>query len=208
MPLTLGVFMAADTRLTYRTNLNHKLLALEDGGYGDFDYEDADLNFFLEIAVARLFPYIYRKVRETLTLVDYGSSSLSTITPTQVDRVYRIEDSTERTPITGWHVSGADIVGLDKYQSLNTISGVTVHYYDAFAMPDDDVTDVAWSTVYKPLIILGAQIEALEARQDTGVRGDPPPIGQFQETQLLDRLIPRYERLRDGLAMSMPGVLL
>lgn len=198
----------SETRADYRADLNHKLLALEDGGYGDFDYENADLDFFLEIAVQRMFPYIYQKVSETKTLADYGTSQLSFITPTAADRVYRIEDATERVVLTGWRVSGNDIISLDKSQSSQSITDVTVHYYDPYALPENDNTDVAWSLIYKPLVILGAQIEALEARQDTGVRGDPPPTNQFVETQLLDRLIPRYDRLRDGLTMSLPGVLL
>jgi hypothetical protein len=196
----------SETRADYRTALNHTLLALEDGGYGDFDYEDADLDFFLEVAVARLFPALYQKVSESKTLADYGTQGYSSVTPTQPDRVYRIEDSVERTALLGWRVSGTDIINLDKCQSVATISTVTVFYYDAYTLPADDATDVTWSAMFKPLIILAAQIEALTARQDTGVRGDPPPTGQFMETSLLDRLIPRYETLRNDMAMSLPGV--
>lgn len=197
----------SETRADYRTALNHTLLALEDGGYGDFDYDDTDLDFFLEVAVARLFPFIYRKVSETFALVEYGTQRYSAVTPTQPERVYRIEDASERTALTGWFVSGTDIINLDSSQGHQSVSNVTVFYYDAYVMPGDDVALVEWSAVYKPLVILGAQIEALAARQDTGVRGDPPPTGQFQETQLLDRLIPRYESLRDGLTMSLPGAM-
>lgn len=200
--------MPSEYRVDYRNALNRKLLALEDGGYGDFEYENADLDFFLEISVARLFPFIYQKVHETKTLAEYGTGSLSSITPTSADNVYRIEDATERVPLTGWRLSGSDIVSLNAAVLNTQVTDVTVHYYDAYAMPDDDVTPLPWPRLYKGLIILGAQIEALEARQDTGVRGDPPPTNQFIETQLLDRLIPRYERLRDGLAMALPGVLL
>lgn len=197
------------TRLDYRNDLNHKLLALEDGGYGDFDYDDTDLNFFLEVAIARLYPYVYKKLTQTLTLTDYGTQSLSYVTPTFPERVFRIEETSERTPLVGWRVSGTDIIGLDKYQNgIVTASTVTVTYHDAYALPTDDVTDAGLSSIYTPVIVLGAQIEALEARQDTGVRGDPPPVGQFQEVTLLDRLIPRYDKLRDSVAMALPGVLL
>ncbi len=198
------------TRADYRADLEHKLLALEDGGYGDFDYDDTDLNFFLQVAVARLYPYIYKKVSESKTLTDYGTNQMSFITPSMPERVFRIEDATERVPMTGWWVSGTDIVNLDKWQvglGVST-STVTVYYHDAFALPSDDTTDAGISAVYTPLIVLGAQIEALEARQDSGVRGDTPPIGQLHEMPLLDRLISRYEKLRDGIAMTLPGVLL
>ena len=196
------------TRLEYRDDLNHKLLALEDGGYGDFDYDDTDLNFFLEVAIARLFPYIYKKASETLTLTDYGTNGRSSVTPTFPERVFLIEDATERVPLVGWKVSGTNIVNLDKYGSGFVTSSVNVYYYDAYSLPADDVTDAGISDVYTPLIVLGAQIEALEARLDSGVRGDPPPTGQFQEVPLLDRLIARYDKLRDGLAMTLPGVTL
>lgn len=194
----------------YRDSLNHKLLALEDGGYGDFDYDDTDLNFFLEVAVARLYPFVYRRLSETLTLTTYGTNQMCQITPTFPDRVYRIEDATERTALTNWRVAGTDIINLDQFEtnSSNAITTVTAYYHDAYAMPDDDVTAVTFSVIYKPLVVLGAQIEALEARQDSGVRGDTGPIGQFPEVPLLDRLIARYDKLRDGLAMGLPGVLL
>lgn len=197
------------TRAQYRAGLKNKLLALEDGGYGDFDYEDADYNFFLSMAVARLYPAVYKKVAQTgLTLTTYGTMSLQAITPLHPDRVFLVEDAVERQPVLGWKLSGTDIINIDPYQGAGsaTITSVNVYYHDAYTLNDTDTDDVGISAVYEPLINLGALIEALEARQDTGVRGDPPPTGQFQEVQLIDRLSPRYERLKTELAMALPGM--
>lgn len=196
------------TRLQYRTNLKHKLLALEDGGYGDFDYEDADYDLFLALAVAKLYPAVYTKVKQAnLALTAYGTQSLYSITPTYPDRVFLIEDTVERAPVLGWKLSGTDIVNIDASEGAGwtTISTVNAYYYDAYSLPADDVTDAGIAAVYEPLINLGALIEALEARQDTGVRGEPPPTGQFQEVQLLDRLTPRYDKLKEQLAMALPA---
>lgn len=197
------------TRDQYRTDLGHKLLALEDGGYGDFAYDDTDLNLFLDLSLSRLYPAVYRKVTESFSLVPYGTQSYMQISPTMADRVFRIEDSTERTIVLGWTVSGADIINIDPFQGVNaTITAVNVYYHDAYVMPDNDDTDIGLAPNYKAVIVLGALIEALESRQDTGVRGDPPPVGNFSETQLLDRLIPRYDKMVSAVAMSMPAVML
>lgn len=197
------------TRETYRNNLKSKLLALEDGGYGDFDYEDNDLNLFLALSISQLYPAVYRRVTQpALALTAYGTQSLTSCTPAFPDRVFLIEDSVERQPILGWRISGTNIVNIDPYQGAGSavISTVNVYYHDAYTLNDTDVDDVGISAVYEPLINLGALIEALEARQDTGVRGDPPPTGQFQEVQLLDRLTTRYERLVGKYAMGLPGM--
>lgn len=195
------------TRAAYRLDLKNKLLALEDGGYGDFDYTDPEHDTFLALSVARLFPALYKKIAQTgLTLTTYGTKSFASITPAQPDRVFLIVDA-ELEAVRGWRVVGSKIVGFDRtcYPTQTTFD---VYYTDAYVMPADDVTDVGLSAQYQPLVVLGALIEALEARQDTGVRGDPPPSGQFSETQLLDRLIPRYEKIREDMAMSLPAVLL
>jgi hypothetical protein len=86
-----------------------------------------------------------------------------------------------------------------------------VYYHDAYVISNElgdavDAQDCGIPASWEPLINLGALIEALEARQDTGVRGDPPPIGQFHEVTLLDRLNTRYNKLKDELAMTLPGV--
>lgn len=197
------------TRDQYRADLDHKILALEDGGYGDFAFESTDYDLFLDLSIARLYPAIYKKMQETLTLVPYGTMSFMQISPTRAENVYRIEDAVERTIVLGWRVSGTDIINIDPFQGVgNTITDVTVMYHDAYVLPTDDDTDVGLAANYKPLVVLGALIEALESRQDTGVRGDPPPTGIFNETQLLDRLIPRYDKMVNSMAMSMPAVLL
>lgn len=193
------------TRADYRTALNHKLLALEDGGYGDFEYEQSDLDLFLEFAVARLFPSVYKRLSEdALTITAYGTGTLGYVSPQFPERVYLIEDAAELAPVHGWKLRPTRIVGIDTCQLTGT--SVNVYYYDAYALPDDDVTPTGIGDVYTPLIVLAALIEALEARQDTGVRGEPPPTGVFQETQLIDRLTPRFERLKEELAMSLPAV--
>lgn len=197
-------------RSDYRDDLQHKLLALEDGGYGDFDYETPDYNLFLDLAVARLFPAIYKKVKQaSLPLAAYGTQQFYSVTPANVANIFLIEDTVERTPLLGWRISGGDVINIDAGQGAGaaTISLVNVYYYDAYTLPNDDVTDVGLAAVYKPLVVLGALIEALESRQDTGIRGDPPPTGNFSETQLLDRLIPRYDKMVSQLAMSLPGML-
>lgn len=209
MHRTLGGSHMTYTRDQYRADLNHKLLALEDGGYGDFAYDDTDLNLFLDLSVSRLYPAVYRKVSQGLALTSYGTQNYMSCTPLRADRVFRIEDLTERTAILGWTVSGGDIINIDPYQGVgSTLANVTVYYHDAYVFPIDDDTDVGLEPMYKPLVVLGALIEALESRQDTGVRGDPPPTGNYTETQLLDRLIPRYDKMVKELAMSLPAVML
>lgn len=184
---------------------------MEDGGYGDFDYEDVDLNFFLTMACSRMYPAAYQKIKQSaLALTTYGTQDLRSCTPAMPERVFLVEDSVERTPVLGWRTSGTDIVNIDPYQGAGsaTIVTVNVYYHDAYAMPADDVTQAGIPNVFEPLISLGALIEACEARQDTGVRGDPAPTGAFMEMPLLDRLNTRYNKLWEQLAMGMPAVML
>jgi hypothetical protein len=194
--------------------LQSKLLSLEDGGYGDFDYEDADLNFFLSMSCARMYPAAYQKLPQlALTLTEYGTQGLASCTPTYPDRVFLVEDSVERQPLSGWRTSGSDIINLDPNSGAGSavVSTVNVYYHDAYTISNElgdspDRIDCGIPASFEPLINLGALIEALEARQDTGVRGDPAPIGQFHEVTLLDRLNTRYEKLKSELAMSLPGI--
>lgn len=200
------------TRADYRTDLEHKLLSLEDGGYGDFAYETTDEDLFLDLSVARLYPAIYKRVVESgLSLTSYGTQGFYSVTPVaSLQRIFLIEDAAERTPLLGWQSSGLDVVNIDVRQGagFTTISSVNIYSHAPFVLPSNDSDDVALGDEYKPLVVLGALIEALESRQDTGVRGDPPPTGNFTETQLLDRLIPRYDKMRDDLTMSLPAVRL
>lgn len=190
-------------REEYRNSLKNKLLGLEDEGYGDFEYQDSELNDFLAFAIARLYPAVYKTYAiEDETVESYGTQGWGEVETELAQQVYLVEDATEGYTVTGWQVRPGKIRNIDTGQ----FTSVNLYYHDAVLCPDDDSTDVGVSAVYKPLIVLGALIEALEARHDTGVRGDPPPTGQHYETQLLDRLTPRYDRLREELSMGLPGI--
>jgi hypothetical protein len=192
------------TRADYRSDLNNKILAIEDSGYGDFEFTDLELNTFLELSVTRLYPALYKKIGLlSQTPVSYGTNGFSRLATNFSDKVFLVLDTNEQEPVYGWRTIPGYISTLD----LGGLSGtVDLFYYDAFALPDDDVTDAEIAALWTPLIVLGALIEALEARQDTGVRGDPAPIGNTVEIPLLDRLVSRYETLKADLAMSLPSV--
>jgi len=193
------------TRLEYRTNLNNKLLALEDGSYGDFEYTTAELDTYLDLAIAALYPAIYKKNSvEALDVVGYGSAQLGYVTDTtiQFDSVYMVEDGDKLTTITAWEVRSDRVLGID-----NTLySSVNVHWIEPYTLDESDLGENTIPAVLTPLITLGALIEALEARQDTGVRGEPQPTGVFMETQLIDRLKPRYDKMLESFAMALPGM--
>lgn len=207
------------TRAQYRANLQNKFLALEDGGYGDFDFEDAQLNYFLSMGVSQLYPAIYqRKTASNLLLVAYGSNNLMFLpSPVpDVTTVFLIEDSAERQDMLGWRSSGNDIVDIDPWQSAGSngatqVTNVDVHYHAAWFLDwtldtNVDAIDVGIPSQFDPLIMLSATLEALESRQDTGVRGDPPPIGQFQEVALIDRIQNRLLKLKNEMAMTLPAI--
>lgn len=192
------------TRADYRSALQDKFIGLEDSGYGDFEYSDSELNTYLELSVARLFPALYKRSSEDgLAVSEYGTNAYGSVTVSYPDRVFLVEDATELTPVYGWEQRPTKIVKID----VEDHPTVNVYYYEAYALPSDDVTATAIPTHWEPIIVLGALIEALESRQDTGVRGDPPPTGPHHEVSLLDRLTARYERARDELAMSLPVVM-
>jgi len=197
------------TRQDLRNDLKNKLVSLEDGGYGDFEFSDTEYNTYLDLAVARLYPALYKKVSKgPLTVVGYGRNLLGYVTDStntvQYDRVFLVEDATELTAIVGWSSRPDKLVGFDTqlYTTCN------VYWIDAIILPSDDVEPTGIPAMFEPLVNLGALIEALEARQDTGVRGEPQPTGPYFTTQLLDRLKPRYDSLRTELAMAMPGMVL
>lgn len=192
------------TRDTYREDLQDKLVGMEDEGYGDFEFTPAELNTYLELAVVRLFPAIYKRLSDDdLSITGYGNSKLGYISPTAPERVYMVEDATEMTPVTGWSTRPDKIVGLS-YESGATFNA---YYTDAYTMPSDDVTDVGLAEVYRPLVVLGSLIEALESRHDTGVRGEEPPTGPHFEMNVVDRLAARYDDLKRELAMSLPAMV-
>lgn len=194
------------TRLQYRTSLKDKFTALIDSDAADFDFSDTEYNVYLEMSVARLFPTIYaRKTQNGLATAQYGTTlGLSRVTGvTKPERVYMVEDATERTPIAGWQArpETGEILGIP-YE----VATVNIHYFDAVIMPSDDVTDVGLGSEYLPLVVQGAIIEALETLQEV-----PPKNTQMAVPTLssvLDRVIARYDRLKDQMAMSLPVVSL
>jgi hypothetical protein len=194
------------TKATYRTDLQTKLLALEDGGYGDFEYSTAELDTYIELSVARLFPAVYQRVSaEGLALTQYGSALYGYVQDASIiyERVFLVEDATELDAIVGWSTRPDKVVGID----TETYTTVNVYWTDAYTLPSGDNTPTGIPAIYEPLINLGALIEALEARQDTGVRGEPQPTGPFFETQLIDRLAPRYDALKAELSMALPAMV-
>ena len=192
------------TRLDYRNKLKDKLLGIEDEGYGDFEYTDPELNTYLELAVARLYPAVYKRIAQAgLALTSYGTVRAGSLAATSPERVFLVEDDTEREAVYGWKIRPTSIVGINRDDFLTT-STFTVYYHDAHTLPADDTTDAGIPAIYTPLVVLGALVEALESRHDTGVR--PDPTAGHGETQLVDRLTSRYERLKDELAMSLPVI--
>lgn len=119
---------------------------------------------------------------------------------TQADRVFLVEDSSTLEVVTGWEVRAGRVMGLVD------VSAVDLHYYEAFTMPTDDVTDSGIPSEYSPLVVLAALIEALESRHDSGVRGDDPWPNGFQHTTLLDRLIAKLETMKVDMGMNLPVV--
>lgn len=189
------------TKLEYRNMLKNKILGLEDEGYGDFEYTDAEYDTYLELAVAGLFPAVYqRKSWDNLTLATYGTYRYGSLDVDFPDRVFLVQSTDELAPVSGWQISGNKLTNID----FDTYTTLNVYYYDAFELPVDEDDETGIPAIYTPLVVLGALIEALESRHDTGVR--PDPTAGHGEVSLLDRLMSRYERKRDELAMSLPAV--
>src|SRR5690606_31930542 len=96
------------TRADYRNELSDKLVGLEDSGYGDFDYTDDELNTYLSLATARLFPAVYKRVKladqgvTAYGTADLGAIELSASIP--AERVYLIETTDERQALVGWQI--------------------------------------------------------------------------------------------------------
>lgn len=190
-------------REDYRTRLQRKFLSLEDEGYGDFEFATPELDTYLELSVARLYPHLFKRTKAAAqTPVAYGNADLGAVTISQADRVFLVEDATERQPIHQWQVRPGEIIGIN----VEDHPSVNLYYYDAYALPADDSTDAGIPDVWTPVIVLGAVIEALESRHDTGVRGDPGQIGVHHEVSLIDRLTARYQAAVGDLAMSLPAV--
>jgi hypothetical protein len=194
------------TRLQYRTSLKDKLTALIDSDAADFDFSDTEYNIYLELAVARLFPSVYaRKSQLGLATTQYGTKwGMARVSGViKPERVYMVEDAAERTPIAGWQArpNSGEILGIPA-----DISAVNVLYFDAVTLPSNDVTDVGIGDEYLPLVIQGALIEALETIQEIPARNTQMAMPTM--SSILDRVIARYNRLKDDMSMSLPVVSL
>lgn len=206
------------TRAQYRTNLINKFEALEDSGYGDFDFSDGEYNFYLSMGLAQLYPAIYQRlVIKNVPLVAYGTADLMYLpSPVpDVTTIFLIEDTTERQDVLGWRSSGNDVVNIDPWQSggsgAQTVTNCDIHYHAPWFLDwtldsNVDNIDIGVPFQFDPMIYLSATLEALESRQDTGIRGDPAPVGQFQDVSLIDRIQARLLKLKVEMAMSMPAI--
>lgn len=193
------------TRLQYRQRLEDKILGLEDEGWGDFEYGPTELNTYLELSVARLYPAIYKSAATAvLTPASYGNGRLGSVSTTFADRVYMVEDGTELMPVYGWKPRAGQIVGIN----VDVNATVVAYYYDAYTLPSEDASDAGIPAIYTPLVVLGALIEAMESRHDQGERPDPSAnTRQGHELSLLDRLSARYDALKNDLTMSLPALV-
>lgn len=193
------------TRLQYRQRLEDKILGLEDEGWGDFEYGPTELNTYLELAVARLYPAIYKTAATAvLTSAGYGNGRLGSVSTSFADRVFMVEDAIELATIYGWKTRAGKVVGLNVDYNPTVIA----YYYDAYTLPNDDIADAGIPAIYTPLIVLGALIEAMESRHDQGERPDPSAnTRQGHELSLLDRLSARYDALKNDLTMSLPALV-
>lgn len=192
------------TREDYRDQLQSKIVGIEDSGYGDFEFTTTEYNTYLELAVARLFPALWKPaVEEDQTVTSYGDLSWGKVDFTSADRVFLVENSSTLEAVLDWEVRAGRVMRID----TDYHTTVDLHYYEAYVLPSDDVTDTGIPAEFTPLVVLGALIEAMESRQDTGVRGDEPWPNGFQQTTLLDRLTSKFEVMKQELAMNLPVVV-
>jgi hypothetical protein len=192
-------------RETLRNQLSTKIVGLEDSGYGDFEYSTTELNTYLDLAVLRLFPALYRKAALTdQTVTTYGTRGFGYVSLQSAavpeDRVFMVEDASESELVYEWNVRPYSIVDIsDQFTSVN------IYYYEAYVLPVGENTDSEIPQEFNPLIVLGALLEALESRQDTGVR--PDPERGFPQVNLIDRLSARYQAALLDVGMSLPAVV-
>lgn len=188
------------SKADYREDLESKLLGLEDGGYGDFEYTEEELDTYIALVVSALFPSLYKRNSEDgLTLTSYGSTGFAySDIDAPEERIYLVEDAETFEVVMGWETRPGRIIGLD-----DTLSSVNAYYYGAYTLPVADAEDTTIPDEWTPLIVLGGLIEALESRHDTGIRPDDMPMG-YQQSSLIDRLSGRYERMKQDVAMSLP----
>lgn len=192
------------TRADYRQTLRDRLAGIEESGYGNFDFLDTELNTYLELGVAKLFPALYARASLTSqSATSYGNNGYRSVS-VSVDEshIFAVEDATELSLIRGWQTRPGKVVGIPDENTT-----VNVHYITAYAMPSDDVTPVTWPVVFKPLIVLGALIEAIASRNDKGVRPDPGTGEGRGMSLMLQTLQSSYDRLKSEMGLSMPVVL-
>lgn len=213
--------MALGARAKYRAWLTDKFLGMDEEGYGDFQYEDSQLNHFLELAILGLFPALFKldvkvaalpsdglflTVPNVITMTRYGNNNLGYIIYPEADRTYAIEDASTLDELIGWQAQNGRIKNIDTIEH----TAVNVHYYSPIIPTSNDVDDDGIPPEFGPLIVLGATIEALESRHDTGLKGQGEPLyrytGVHEETTLIDRLRQRYKEMKDAIAMSLPTV--
>lgn len=191
------------TREDYRDQLVNKIVGIEDSGYGDFEFSTSEYNTYLELSVARLFPSLWKPASQPAQAVTaYGDGCYGKVDFVQADRVYLVEDSSTLDVVREWETRAGRIMRID----VRDHSEVDLHFYEAYVMPADDVTDAGIPAEFAPLVVHGALIEAMESRQDTGVRGDEPWPNGFQHTTLLDRLTAKFEVMKEEMAMNLPVV--
>lgn len=191
------------TREDYRNLLENKIVGIEDSGYGDFEFTLTEYNTYLDLACARLFPAIWkRSIEPAQTLTSYGGMGLGYVLFPMSERVYLVEDSGSLDIVRGWESRSGRVMGVD----MSAHSTVDLHFYEAYTLPagDQDPSDIP--AEFTPLVVQGALIEAMEARHDTGVRGDEPWPDGFVQTPLLDRLVARFETMKQEMQMNLPVV--
>jgi len=197
------------TRAKLRTLLENKFLGMENEGDGDFEFEKANLDAFLSLALLRCFPALYKTdSARAITPTGYGTQLLGYIDPDDMaGTVYAVEDGVELQPVTGWTVRpDGRVMGLDtgSYTTFN------VWWYEPYILPEADDEFVTFPIEFVPLVILGAVLEALESHHSTGLQDDPDVRypGQHHEVSLMVQIQKRYDQLRADIAMAPPSVTL
>lgn len=188
-------------RSDFRTEVRNLLTGLEFSGYGDFDFTDTEMDSYLALAVARLFPALYfRDSQDAIATSSYGTRGKcsATVTDGIEDRIYMVEDAEEQEALEAWSTRPGKVVDIcDAFTSVN------VYFYDAYTMPDDDITEADWPERWNIVVTTGAALEVMAARRDAGKRPDPP---SGSEMSAFDRLQGRYDDLVRSMAMTLPAV--
>lgn len=196
------------TRSDYRDLLSTKLTA-----EGDLNFEIEALDQALDIGLARLYPFMYKKDSvDAAVLVPYGTQGSAEVVAPESDTIYLVEDATERIPLTGWSTRPGKVIGIPTYSTY----GDTVNYYfhEAYTWPADEDDDVEWPAKFQSLVLLSAAIEAIEMvlaqRADTNTYFAIQVRQGVSEEELMtlhDAWDRRLVRLREELGMELPAVV-